>query len=123
MATREQRIPGSDHPIVIEPSSAHVIVRAHGQVIADSSATLTLREAAYPAVHYVPLADVDEAALRPSASASYCPYKGDASYYSVAGPNGEIVDAIWTYREPYAAVEAIAGYVAFYPDRVDVSVE
>jgi uncharacterized protein (DUF427 family) len=121
MTTREQRIPGPDHPITIAPTDQRFVVRAHGKVVADSSATLTLSEAAYPPVQYFPLADVDEAVLRPSSSSTYCPYKGDASYYSIAVADGEIDDAIWTYTEPYPAVAEIAGHVAFYPDRVDIA--
>ncbi len=110
MTTREQLIPGPDHPITIEPSSQRFVVQAGDQVIADSRSTLTLQEADYPAVQYFPLDDVDESVLVPSATSTYCPFKGDASYFSVAGPEGNIDDAIWTYVEPYPAVQAIAGY-------------
>jgi uncharacterized protein (DUF427 family) len=121
METREKKIPGPDHPITTETSGERFVVRSGDRVVADSTATLTLREAAYPPVQYFPLADVAEAVLRPSATSTYCPFKGDASYYSVVGPDGEVEDAIWTYLEPYPAVEAIGGYLAFYPDRVDIS--
>jgi uncharacterized protein (DUF427 family) len=116
-----KEIPGPDHPITIETSGQRFVVRSGDRVVADSSATLTLREAAYPPVQYFPMADVDQALLRPSATSTYCPFKGDASYYSVAGPDGDVEDAIWTYAEPYPAVEAIAGYLAFYPHHVDIS--
>ena len=118
----EQKIPGPDHPITIEPSTEHVVMRAGEAVIADSGSTLVLRESTYPAVYYVPLSDVDQSVLVDSGTQTYCPYKGDASYYSVAGAEGEITDAIWTYRAPYPAVAQIAGHVAFYPDRVNISV-
>jgi uncharacterized protein (DUF427 family) len=91
-------------------------------VIADTTVALTLREAGYPPVQYVPLTDVDPRRLRRSNSATYCPYKGDASYYSVVTGDGEIVDAGWTYEQPYPAVAEIAGHVAFYPDRVQIEV-
>jgi uncharacterized protein (DUF427 family) len=120
MATREQLIPGPDHPITIEASGERFVVRSGDQVIADSRATLTLREASYPPVQYFPIEDVDQSLLKPSETTTYCPFKGDATYYSVAGPDGDVEDAIWTYIEPYPAVEAIAAYVAFYPDRVDI---
>jgi uncharacterized protein (DUF427 family) len=119
---REQMVPGPDHPITIEPSTDHVVVRAGGAVVADSNSALVLRESTYPPVYYLPLSDVDSAVLVDSATQTYCPYKGDASYYSVTGPDGEIADAIWTYREPFPAVAEIAGHVAFYPDRVDITV-
>ena len=114
-----RREPGPDHPITVTASTSHVVVRHGGRVIADSSRSLALAEAAYPVVHYVPLEDVDRAALRPSETGTYCPYKGDASYWDVEGGP---VDAVWAYEAPYAAVAEIAGYVAFYTDRVTVEV-
>ncbi|MGD0554028.1 MAG: DUF427 domain-containing protein [Streptosporangiaceae bacterium] len=118
---RKQLIPGPDHPITVEPADVRVVVSAGSTVVADTAKALVLREASYPPAYYVPLADVDEAVLRPSQTQTYCPYKGDASYYSVAGPEGEITDAVWTYITPYDAVAEIAGYVAFYPDRVSIT--
>jgi len=122
MTTREPRIPGPDHPITIEKTGVRVVARVGGQVVADSTRALTLREAAYPPVQYIPLDDVDPALLAPSATETYCPYKGDASYYSLTLSGNELTDAVWSYREPYASVAEIAGHVAFYPDRVDVRV-
>ena len=118
---RQPKIPGTDHPITIEPSGVHVVVRSGEHVVADTTTALILREAGYPPVYYVPLTDVDQTLLRPSPTTTYCPYKGDASYFSVAGPDGDIQDAVWTYTEPYPAVGEIAGHVAFYPDRVDIT--
>jgi uncharacterized protein (DUF427 family) len=118
---REQLIPGPDHPITVEPADVRVVVTAGGKVVADTSKALVLREASYPAAYYVPLADIDPAVLRPSETHTYCPYKGEASYYSVAGGDGEIADAIWTYPSPYPAVAEIADHVAFYPDRVEIT--
>jgi uncharacterized protein (DUF427 family) len=120
METRTPKIPGRDHPITIEPAGQRIIVRAGDQVVADTTAALTLREAGYRPVHYIPIKDVDQTMLRPSPTSTYCPYKGDASYYSVTGPDGLIQDAIWTYEHPYAAVDAIAGRLAFYADRVEI---
>jgi uncharacterized protein (DUF427 family) len=121
MQTREPKTPNAEHPISIETTGQRFVVRANGRAVADSSATLTLREASYPPVQYFPIADVDQTVLRPSPTSSYCPYKGDASYYTISAPEGNIEDAIWTYAEPYPAVEVIAGYLAFYPDRVEVA--
>ena len=116
--------PTKDHPITIAPTDGRVVVRIGGTVIADSSHALTLQESSYPPVQYIPLADVDPAVLRPSDTATYCPYKGEASYYSVQAASGdEVKDAIWTYRDPYPAVAPIAGHVAFFPDRAEVTVE
>jgi uncharacterized protein (DUF427 family) len=116
--------PTDEHPITIAPTDGRVMVRVGGTVIADSSHALTLQEGGYPPVQYVPLADVDPAVLRPSQTATYCPYKGDASYYSVQTAGGdEAEDAIWTYQDPYPAVAPIAGHVAFFPDQAEVTVE
>jgi uncharacterized protein (DUF427 family) len=118
---REQLIPGPDHPITVEPADVRVVVSTGGKVVADTSKALVLREASYPGVYYVPLADVDPAVLRPSETHTYCPYKGEASYYSVAGADGEIADAIWTYPTPYPAVAEIADHVAFYPNHFEIT--
>jgi uncharacterized protein (DUF427 family) len=120
--TREPKIPGPDHPITVEPTSARVVVRAGGRTLADTGQAFTLREASYPAVQYVPLAEIDSDAIRPTETHTYCPYKGEASYYTIATADGELTDAIWTYPEPYEAVADIAGYAAFYPDRVEITV-
>ena len=120
--TREKKLPSADHPITVEPTAAPVTVRANGRVIAESTNALTLREADYPPVQYVPLADLDPSTLTPTDTQTYCPFKGDASYYTLATPEGELVDGIWTYAEPYEAVAEIAGHVAFYPDRFEVTV-
>jgi uncharacterized protein (DUF427 family) len=93
------------------------------QVIAESDNALTLEEANYGPVQYMPLADVDPAVLRPTAHETYCPFKGEASYYTVTTPAGELENVIWTYEEPYDAVSEIAGHVAFYANRVELSVE
>jgi uncharacterized protein (DUF427 family) len=123
MDTRTPRIPGPDHPITIEPTGDRVVVRALGLILADTTAALTLRETGYPPVHYVPMRDVDQTLLHPSATSTYCPYKGDATYFSVAAPGGLIEDAIWAYEQPYTAVAEIADHVAFYSDRVDITVQ
>jgi uncharacterized protein (DUF427 family) len=116
MATRQILIPGPDHPIAITQSDAHVVVRANGKVIADTRRALALQEASYPVAYYIPREDADMALLERSDHASYCPYKGEASYYSVAGGTA---NAVWTYETPYEAVAEIREHLAFYPDRVD----
>lgn len=119
--SRQMRTPGPDHPITLTPDPDRLVVRAGGVVIAETADALTLKEGGYPAVSYIPLADVDPERLRPSDSETYCPYKGEAGYYALALPDGTVVpDAVWTYREPYPAVAAIAGRVAFYPEHVTV---
>lgn len=117
--TRPVKTPGPDHPITIEPSAHRVVVTVAGRVIADTQEALTLREANYPPVHYIPRKDVDMALLEPTDHATYCPYKGDSAYYSIPLGGTRAVNAVWTYPVPYAAVSAIKDHVAFYPDRVD----
>jgi uncharacterized protein (DUF427 family) len=119
---KEIKVPGPDHPITIEPTPGRVVVRLGDVVVADSTAALSLRESTYPVAQYIPLEDVDRSLITRTGSSTYCPFKGDASYYSLTGPDGELTDVIWTYEKPYPSVESIAGYVSFYPDRVDISV-
>lgn len=122
--TKEIKVPDANHPISIDAGAVRVVARVGDTVIADTNAALTLREAAYPPVHYIPLDDIVPGTLRASTSDSYCPYKGDASYYDVVLPDGqELADAVWTYQAPYPAVDAIAGHVAFYTDRVQVELD
>jgi uncharacterized protein (DUF427 family) len=124
MSARPVLEPSAAHPITIEPTSRHITVRVNGQVVADTRAALTLQEASYPAVQYIPIGDVNHALLQRTDTQTYCPYKGDASYYSVKTSSGDVVDdAIWTYEQPYPAVAAIAGHVAFYPDKSDLTVD
>ncbi|MEK6422005.1 MAG: DUF427 domain-containing protein [Burkholderia gladioli] len=116
---RPVRVPGPDHPIAVTPTGAHVRVLAGDAPLADSHGALTLREANDPPVQYVPRADVDLTRVVRSTHTSYCPYKGEATYYTIVGlgPRGE--NAIWAYETPYEAVAPIAGHFAFYPERVD----
>jgi uncharacterized protein (DUF427 family) len=119
MTERTIKIPSPDHPITIAPNPRRVVVTLGGRVIADTSEALTLREASYPPVQYIPRKDVDLAALARSATATYCPYKGEASYFSIPAGGERSLDAIWTYETPYDAVAAIKDHLAFYPDRID----
>lgn len=116
---RKKLIPGPDHPIAIEPEPGRVIVRLGGRVIADTRKALALREHTYKPVHYIPRGDVDMELLARTEHSSYCPYKGEASYYSIPHGGERSVNAVWTYESPYDAVADIKEYVAFYPDRVD----
>lgn len=123
MSDRPVLEPTDAHPITVQPTGKHVTVRVNGEIVADTDDALTLQESTYPAVQYIPLDDVVADRLRPSDTETYCPFKGDASYYHVVTAGGDTVDdAIWTYVEPYPAVAEIAGHVAFYPDKVDVSI-
>jgi uncharacterized protein (DUF427 family) len=119
MTERTIKIPGPNHPITIEPNQGYVVVTLGGRVVADTGEALTLREAGYPPVQYIPRKDVDMAALARSATTTYCPYKGEAAYFSVPAGGDRSVNAIWTYEAPYDAVAEIKDHLAFYPDRID----
>jgi uncharacterized protein (DUF427 family) len=112
-------LPSAEHPITITPSNTHVVVKVAGRIIADTRAAMKLQEANYPAVLYIPRADADMTLLERSSTSSHCPYKGDASYYSIPVGGARSKDAIWSYEAPHEAVAQIEGHLAFYPDRVD----
>jgi uncharacterized protein (DUF427 family) len=111
--------PGPDHPITVTPNPARIVVTVAGQVVADTTRALTLQESTYPAVQNIPIEDVDRSLLERTETTSYCPFKGDASYYSVPAGGARSTDAIWVYEQPHDAVKEIKDHVAFYPDRVD----
>jgi uncharacterized protein (DUF427 family) len=123
LMNRTVKIPDASHPITIRPTGARVTVRIGGVTVAATDRALSLAEASYPVAQYIPLEDVDQSLLDRTASQTYCPYKGDASYYSVTTPDGATeTDVIWTYQDPYLSVAEILGHVAFYPDRAEISV-
>jgi uncharacterized protein (DUF427 family) len=120
---RDVKIPDATHPITVKPTGSHVTVRVGGVTVAESDNALSLAEASYPVVQYIPLTDVDQNLLSRTDSHTYCPYKGEASYYSLQTPDGQTeTDLIWTYEQPYDAVSEIAGHVAFYGNRAEVTV-
>ena len=119
MTNKAMKIPGPDHPITVEPSGERIVVSLAGRVIADSRQALRLQEASYPAVFYIPRSDVDMNALARSEHATYCPYKGECSYFSLPAAGERGLNAVWSYEAPYPAVAAIKDHLAFYPDRVD----
>ncbi|HEX7321660.1 MAG TPA: DUF427 domain-containing protein [Mycobacterium sp.] len=123
MSERPILTPTAEYPITVTPTGRRVTVTVNGEVVADTDAALTLQESRHAAVQYIPLSDVNQAMLSRSDTASYCPFKGDAGYFHVTTAAGETVaDAIWTYEQPFPAVAGIAGHVAFYPDKADISV-
>jgi uncharacterized protein (DUF427 family) len=113
------KLPGPDHPITIANNKKRVRVSFAGKTIADTTRALALKEADYPAVNYIPRDDVDMAALTRTTHASHCPYKGDASYFTVSVNGRSAENAVWTYERPFPAMAQIKDYVAFYPNRVD----
>ncbi len=119
MNSRPIRIPGPDHPITVTPTKGRVTVLVGGKLIADTRKALTLQEATYPPVQYIPRADVDMTQLQRTAHQTYCPYKGECSYFSIPAGGERLVNAVWSYETPYAAVSAIRDCLAFYAERVD----
>jgi uncharacterized protein (DUF427 family) len=119
MESKSIKLPGPDHPITIEANPSRVTVSVAGRIIAHTRSALTLNEAGHAAVQYIPQKDVDMTLLKRTDHHTYCPYKGDCSYYSIPLGGERSVDAVWTYEAPYAAVAAIKDHVVFYADRVD----
>ena len=120
---RPVKIPDATHPITIRPTAGRVTVHVGGVKVAETDSALSLAESTYPVVQYIPLEDVDQSLLSRTATESYCPFKGEASYYTLTTPGGAAeADIIWTYEEPYEAVKEIAGHVAFYANRADITV-
>ncbi len=114
------KLPGPDHPITITQNPRRVRVTAGDIVIADSAKALTLKEAKYPAVQYVPREDANMALLERTDRTTHCPYKGEASYYSIKAGGKTLDNAIWTYETPFPAMTEISGHLAFYPDKVKI---
>ena len=119
MTDKLVKIPGPDHPITLTPETRQVVVKAGGQIIADTRRALSLKEASYPAVLYIPHEDADTSLLARTDHSTYCPYKGDCSYYSIPAGGDRSRNAVWSYETPYDSVSQIAGHLAFYPERVD----
>ncbi|MDM0006018.1 DUF427 domain-containing protein [Variovorax sp. J22G73] len=115
---RTIKIPGPEHPITIAKNPLRVVVSVDGHVIADTRDALTLREAHFGTVHYIPRKDVKMTLLQRTSHATYCPYKGEANYYSIPAGGERSENAVWTYETPYDSVAQIKDHVAFYPDRV-----
>ena len=114
------KLPGPDHPITITQNPRHVRVTAGDVVIAESARALTLKEARYPAVQYLPREDANMALFERSDRVTHCPYKGDASYFSVKADGKTLDNAVWTYETPFPAMAEISGHLAFYPDKVKI---
>lgn len=115
--------PSSAHAITIDPTQGRVTIRFGGRIVADTRRALTLREGRLPPVQYVPREDADMSLLQPTTHRSHCPFKGDASYFTVAAGDSTAENAVWSYEAPLPAAAAIASYLAFYPDRVEITLE
>jgi uncharacterized protein (DUF427 family) len=113
------KIPGPDHPITISPAEGKVRVAVAGRIVAESTRALRLEEKGYPPIYYLPRNDADMSLLVRTSYYTYCPYKGDCSYYSIPVGGSRSENAVWTYEKPHEAVAGINEYLAFYPTRVD----
>lgn|SRR6185437_1256324 len=122
MTSRPVLEPTAEHPITVNPTGKRVVVRVNGEIVADTNEALQLQESTYPAVQYIPFKDVVPDVLTRTDTSTYCPFKGEAGYYSVTTGGGTVDDVIWFYEQPYPAVAAIAGHAAFYPDKAEITV-
>jgi uncharacterized protein (DUF427 family) len=113
------KLPGPDHPITITPHQRRVRVTFGGRVVAETARALSLKEASYPAVLYIPREDAEMSLFGRTDHATHCPYKGDASYYSLKVDGRTAENAVWSYEAPFPAMAEIKGYLAFYPNRID----
>lgn len=117
------KLPGPDHPITVLPFQGRVVVRFGDTVVADTSRALELREASYKPVLYIPREDARLALYETSGQRTHCPYKGDASYFHLNANGTHAENAVWSYEAPFAAMEAIRGHLAFYPNKVAITTE
>jgi uncharacterized protein (DUF427 family) len=113
------KLPGPDHPITIAANGKRVRIMFAGQVIADTAHALTLKEAGYKPVFYIPREDIEMNRLRTTDHRTHCPYKGDASYFTIEAGGRIAENAVWSYEQPFPAMAEIRNYLAFYPNRVD----
>lgn len=110
---------GHPHAITIEKHPNRVKVTFNGTVIADSHHALVLREGKLPPVAYIPRGDVKMAHLHRTDHTTHCPFKGDASYFTVRVNDKTVDNAVWSYESPFASVADIKDHLAFYPDKMD----
>ena len=107
------KIPGPHHPISVEPHAGRVRVVLNGRAVADSTRALVLKETTYKPVYYIPREDADMASFERTSRITHCPYKGDASYYSIRVGDRLSENAIWSYEDPFPAVADIRERLAF----------
>src|SRR6201994_2368128 len=116
---KEIKIPGPDYAITISPAEGKVRVTVAGRIVAESTRALRLEEKGYPPVYYLPRSDADMSLLVRTTHYTYCPHKGNCTYYSIPIGGSRSENAVWTYERPHEAVARIRDYLAFYPSRVD----
>lgn len=116
------KIPGPDHPITIEPFAGDVTISFGDKIVAQSGQALALNESTYPAVYYLPRTDVEMAYFDETDRVTHCPYKGDATHFTIRADREVAENAAWSYQSPYPPVSDIAGHIVFYADKVTVAV-
>jgi uncharacterized protein (DUF427 family) len=113
-----------DHRVATAPAKERVKIVFGGEVIVDTQRAVRLEEGNYPPVYYVPRSDVKMDHFTKTAHHTYCPFKGEASYFTLSGGGKTAANAVWSYESPYDEVAVIKEHLAFYPNRVDqISVE
>lgn len=108
-----------NHRVDVEPETRRVRVKRGGAIIAESEATLTVLETNHDPVTYFPRQDVRFDFLEATSHQTFCPFKGDASYWSIRVGDDLQENSVWSYQDPFPQVERLKGYLAFYPDRVE----
>jgi uncharacterized protein (DUF427 family) len=108
-----------DYQVALEPCSERIRVSLDGETIADSSRTLTVRETKHDPVVYFPRDDVRFERLEATDHTTFCPFKGDASYWSARSQDRLEENVVWSYEDPFDEVASLKDYVSFYPDRVE----
>ncbi|ABS64226.1 protein of unknown function DUF427 [Parvibaculum lavamentivorans DS-1] len=124
MSGKEHKSGYESHPghlLRLMPAGRRVRVRFNGELLADSTRALELFEGEYAPVFYLPREDVKMELLTPTKSVTWCPFKGEASYWSLEGEGGQ--DAVWSYEDPFVEMAEIKDYLAFYPNKVEFEVE
>ena len=108
-----------EHRVETKPAYARVRVMFNGEVIADSRDAIRLEESKYTPVYYLPRKDVKMERLTRTTDSTHCPFKGEASYYTLSTDNLTVANAAWSYEQPYDEMSVIKERLAFYPDKVD----
>ena len=112
---------GSPHELKWEPAGRRVTAELAGTVVAASDDAFVLHEGRLPPVFYFPLQDINAEVLERTDHSSHCPFKGDASYWSVVVDGTRAENALWAYENPIENAPYLKGYGAFYTDRVTIT--
>ena len=113
----------SGHTVTPHPSTVHITVRFAGEVIAETRRPLRVEETGYKPVFYIPREDARMELMEPTARSTHCPFKGDASYFTIKAGGKDAQNAVWSYESPKESVGEIKDYLAFYADQVEMEIE